>query len=537
MNKKYYIIAILSILIVLIGVTVAYWIAIVTGEGENITVTVDTLRIVFTDNEEINSENITLGWSKTKTFTVENQSNTSYTYNINLENLINTLVTDSLEYKITSDTGYTMENYKLIDKCDEECTQTLGEKITIGAKEKHTYQIEFRYEDLKYIDQTDDQGKMFKGKLSITASEKIPTLADFFKDKYPEVDERKDFTVVDETAGVHKESGAYTEDIDGDGIGEEVYYWTGNVNGTNYDNWVMFGKNSSNQDLWWRIIRTNEDGGLRLLYHGTGHDVTDAYITTQSYNQEYNNTMYVGYMYGKDGSLLNNRTNQTNSSTIKQTIDKWYQDNLEKNDFDRYISKTAIYCNDRSGDNWGTGAMEYGVYKRLKNHKYHPSYKCGVKTTSGIALNDEPTLYNDATTDGGRESDMFSASDKYEGNGLLTEPIALMTADEIVYAGGLWYTNSLSYYYYNSNNNSAVGENQWWTMSPCCFSNGLPHIFLACGDYNKIGGGLSNDYVSNSKYAVRPVLSLKSCVTLTGTGSPTDPYIPEINETCASSDN
>ena len=44
MNKKYYIIAILSILIVLIGVTVAYWIAIVTGEGENITVTVDNKR-------------------------------------------------------------------------------------------------------------------------------------------------------------------------------------------------------------------------------------------------------------------------------------------------------------------------------------------------------------------------------------------------------------------------------------------------------------------------------------------------------------
>ena len=28
-------------------------------------------------------------------------------------------------------------------------------------------------------------------------------------------------------------------------------------------------KNASNQDLYWRIIRTNSDGSVRLLYHGT----------------------------------------------------------------------------------------------------------------------------------------------------------------------------------------------------------------------------------------------------------------------------
>ena len=74
---------------------------------------------------------------------------------------------------------------------------------------------------------------------------------------------------------------------------KNVYYFAGNV----ADNWVEFaGK-------MWRIIRTNEDGGVRLLYHGTSTTATDAYISTSAYNETYNNTMYVGYMYGSTGSI------------------------------------------------------------------------------------------------------------------------------------------------------------------------------------------------------------------------------------------
>ena len=40
-----------------------------------------------------------------------------------------------------------------------------------------------------------------------------------------------------------------------------VYYFAGNAT----DNWVKFG------GFYWRIIRTNADGSVRLLYHGTSH--------------------------------------------------------------------------------------------------------------------------------------------------------------------------------------------------------------------------------------------------------------------------
>ncbi len=356
----------------------------------------------------------------------------------------------------------------------------------------------------------------------------------FFENKFKNAGNRSNFTAVDTTAAIHKEDGEYTEDIDNDGKGETVYYWTGNV----IDNWVQFGQDKSGTELWWRIIRTNEDGSLRLLYHGTGHNVTNAYIESpQAYNTNYNNTMYVGYMYGTTGNLSNNRTtnkNQKNdisgqfiSSPIKKTIDKWYEENLKAKDFDKYISKTAIYCNDRSGGNYqSSGTMYYAAYNRLYN-KNHPSFKCGLNTTSN-----GKSLYNDANV-----ADKFSASDKSGGNGNLKYPIALMTADEIVYAGGLWATNSQSYYYYNSSSDSSVKDKYWWTMSPFDFNGSYAFVFFVRGD-SSYPGRLYYDDVFDSSFVVRPVISLKSCVQLSGSGTTSSPYkVASISSSCESADN
>ena len=45
----------------------------------------------------------------------------------------------------------------------------------------------------------------------------------------------------------------------------EVYYFAGNPT----DNWFQFGTNSSGQPLYWRIVRINGDGSIRLIYNGT----------------------------------------------------------------------------------------------------------------------------------------------------------------------------------------------------------------------------------------------------------------------------
>ena len=43
------------------------------------------------------------------------------------------------------------------------------------------------------------------------------------------------------------------------------YYFRGAVD----NNWVKFGKDSSGKDIYWRIIRINGDGSIRMIYTGT----------------------------------------------------------------------------------------------------------------------------------------------------------------------------------------------------------------------------------------------------------------------------
>ena len=277
--------------------------------------------------------------------------------------------------------------------------------------------------------------------------------------------------------------------------GTTVYYFAGNAT----DNWVKFGKNANNQDLYWRIIRTNSDGSVRLLYHGTSTTATDAYIGKSKFNSSYNNIAYVSYMFGSLGSIPNARENTTNS-TIKTTIDNWYISNLEAKGYTKYLSTTAIYCNDRTGD--GT---YFGAYTRLITNKT-PTYDC-------TDTNDKFTV------------------DTSTGNGKLTYPIALMTADEVSFAGGLYGTNAPTWYYYNSANGSSTGSTWWWLLSPYSWNGSYAFVFGVIG--SSYPGYLSNSYVGDTN-GVRPAISLKSCIKYsTGNGSAGTPYtIKETTSGC-----
>ena len=274
--------------------------------------------------------------------------------------------------------------------------------------------------------------------------------------------------------------------------GTTVYYFAGNAT----DNWVKFGKNASNQDLYWRIIRTNSDGSVRLLYHGTSTTATDAVINTSTaFNTTNNDPMYVGYMYGTSGSLVNNRTN-TNNSTIKTTIDTWYEQNMTS--YTKYLSTTAVYCNDRTYTVSGSNTL-FGAETRLDANKT-PSYDCAAT------------------------EDKFTV-DTSTGNGKLTYPIALMTADEVSFAGGLWDTNASTWYYYNSANGSSTGSTWWWLLSPYGWNGGSALVFGVRGSSRPGYFGYNG---VDATIGVRPAVSLKSCVkTSGGDGSASAPYTIE----------
>ena len=503
MQRKQLTLVIVSLLVVVLSVSLAYFTTQIIGKGKDVSVTSTNLQIVFTDTDgEIAGADIEPGWQKTKTFTVQNNSKSEYKYNIVIKDLLNTFVTEGyLQYKITSTNGgYNMTEFKDIPKSSIATDTILAYSVVIPNGVTQSYTIEFKYSNDESVDQSDDMGKKLSGTLFITEGTEDPNKTlynQLLVDKSTKLT-RTDFGKVltnDNTNTLYTS----TEDS------KTVYYFAGNAT----DNWVKFGKNESNQDLYWRIIRTNSDGGVRLLYHGTSTTATDAFINPNTaFNKTSYDPMYVGYMYGTSGSLVNNRKN-TNSSTIKTTIDTWYASNLEAKGYTKYLSTTAVYCNDRSnpagGYNTGNSRFYYGAYTRLDTNKT-PSYDC-------------------TTTE-----DKFTA-DKSTGNGKLDHPIALMTPDEISFAGGLIWTNAPTWYYKNSANGSSTGSTWWWLLSPVDWRDSYPYVFFVGGSSNP--GFLGSNGVDYTG-AVRPAISLKSCVKYSsGNGSASDPYT--IKETASTS--
>ena len=493
MQRKQLTLVIVSLLVVVLSVSLAYFTAQIIGKGKDVSVTSANLQIVFTDSDGALTEtDIEPGWQKTKTFTIKNDTKTEYKYNIVIKDLVNTFVTNGyLQYKITStNNGYNMTEFKDIPKSQTAKDKILAYSVVIPNRVTQSYTIEFKYANDESIDQSDDMGKKLSGTLFITEGTEQPTLlSQLLADKSTRPGERTDFSKV---LTDNNTNTLYTSTEDS----KTVYYFAGNAT----DNWVKFGKNANNQDLYWRIIRTNSEGSIRLLYHGTSTTATDAYIGKSAFNSSYDNIAYVSYMYGSLGSIPNAREN-TNNSTIKGIIDTWYKDNLNTN-YGKYLSTTAVYCNDRStSDN-----ANFGARTRLDTNKT-PSYDCAAT------------------------EDKFTV-DTSTGNGKLTYPIALMTADEVSFAGGVMYTNASTWYYYNSAKGSSTGSTWWWLLSPEFWYDSGAYVSQVFGldhpgylDYRRVGDARDSS-------GVRPAVSLKSCVkTSGGNGSASDPYTIKETET------
>ena len=500
MNKKSITILVVCLIVSVMSVSLAFFSAGIIGNGKNVSVNAKELTINFDNNNEIASGIIEPGWSSTNTFSVENKSKTTFTYDIVLKNYKNTTKTNGyLVYKITSTNGYNMTEYKDMPK-DGENTYDLviarGITIEPGSSNKQSYSLE-----IKYLDSTEDQsidmGSTVTGSLYIvesTTNENNPytkgTLGYQIMEDNSNIKTRTDFSTTYTDVNIGTMYKAKEENTD-------VYYFAGDAR----NNWVKFG------GYYWRIIRTNSDGSVRLLYHGTSTTATNAYIGTSKFNNSYNNIAYVSYMYGSLGSIPNARTNQTNPSTIKTTIDNWYTRNLEAKGYTKYLSTTAVYCNDRTYTVSGSNTL-FGAYTRLRTNKT-PSYDCS-------AIEDKFTV------------------DTSTGNGKLTYPIALMTADEIAYAGGKKATGLSSpyaWYYLNSAGGSITGSTFWWLMSPNRMEGPKSLVYDVGGSGDP--GYLGNDFVDGGG-AVRPVLSLKSCTQYnTGNGSSSNPYtIQETTSGC-----
>lgn len=249
-----------------------------------------------------------------------------------------------------------------------------------------------------------------------------------------------------------------------------TYYFRGVID----NNYVKFA------DKMWRLVRINGDGTYRLILDSSAGYIPFSTDTSSLYN--------VGYMYGD--TLQSN----TNSSYIKTWLENWYTENLDA--YDEYIDKDAIFWQDRTMSSTNN---VFAAWIRIVNNK--------------------PTLQ--ATT----VADMFSVT-KTKGNGLLTKPIGLITADEAVLAGatmtgatstgyGTVYTNQ-SYYLYTSD----LTIYGYWTLTPRrLYSAANNHMIVSKG-----GASIFSEPALGTNRSVRPVINLKSDINFKGLGTQESPY-------------
>ena len=278
----------------------------------------------------------------------------------------------------------------------------------------------------------------------------------------------------------------------------DSYYYRGNVT----NNYVKFA------DKYWRIVRINGDGTVRVIYDGTsahanGESSSDRHIGTSAFNSSYNDNAYVGYMYGQTGaSTYADAHANTNDSAIKAYIDNWYKTNIVGTANEQYLADN-VFCNDRSiSSNKPSSSynnLGYGTNVTAYRWYYGPWSSGGYNSNMRLTCP--------------QKNDAFTVSDTTNGNGALTYPVGLLSTDEIVLAGG-WSAANSGYYLYSGQ--------YWWASSPDYFSGSGADVRRVYSNGNAGDANIAL-YVSSSN-GVRPVFNLKAEVLAQGSGTATDPY-------------
>ena len=386
-------------------------------------------------------------------------------------------------------------------------TTTVGAKKTLvrgatitseGTSVVQNINITGRYYNLE-VDQAQLGNKSFTGKIYVennncTVEEMPPKAYETILAKNGGVDNitRLNYNAF-ENVTTASEKGLYKEQDD---LGTS-YYFRGAVD----NNWLKFGKDSSNKDIYWRIIRINGDGSIRMIYTGTTAptESTKVVMTGEGtqigisqFNSNNNKAEHVGYMY-TDGEQHGNTT----SSDIKNTLENWYAGTTLKDN--PLISQNQIFCNDRSVT---SGTWESSPSSDLY---YDPS----IRLEESEELHPYPQLKCPT------ESDKFTSKKSSIGNKALEYPVGLITADEIALAGGVYYYANKSYYLYTNQD--------YLSGSPGNFSSNssIASVFRVYS---------SGDFDFTSVYyngGARPVISLSSEAKLSGDGTWNNPYVVE----------
>lgn len=261
---------------------------------------------------------------------------------------------------------------------------------------------------------------------------------------------------------------------------------------------MLIGKSNDNQTIDYStpstseegLIKTTDNDGDTYIYRGSvtnnyvsfaGYTwrivrvnadtsvklILDKSISYANYSEYYNSIDYTGMQY-----IYNNDTIDNN---INSYLSNWYSLNIIGRGYDKYVA-TTNFCNDTNNtvSNYHT---YFAGYERLINER-------------------KPTLTCSQTT--------------ADFGGTYNQKMGLISADEVSFAGGVYQSPNYSYYLNN-------GED-FYTSTPAEFYNYRAYMISV----NQ--SGAIDEVTTNGNIGIRPVLSLNSTTTVSGTGTVDDPY-------------
>lgn len=341
MNKKtIYIICITVSVLAIVGIirfSFAYFQVPITGSGTTSGLTSERLVLSFDDSvSSMNKENIFPGDSFTKTISVTNVSNkNSITYDLVWESINNTFLYNEIHIEATCEsfTGYGTGNQVSAGACRNILEQPTGNStsnpvisgIVINKGYTHVYTVTITFietgESQEY-----NKGKVFSAVLGVQGKGQIVATSDctstdtslkctIINDNTALIDSDIDFSQI--SSDTNGKGLYYTNDLSKNEDNKGIYYYRGAVT----NNYMIFA------GFCWRIVRTNEDGSIKIRYGGvptsgvcpqTGTDVN---IGSSSYNDKLSDNAYIGFVRGSYSSFTT--INQTGTATVTSASDTY----------------------------------------------------------------------------------------------------------------------------------------------------------------------------------------------------------------------
>ena len=549
-RKTLTILGALIILLSVVAVTYGYISANVESRNQEVSVQAGTMELTFADNDAGIAQVLNFGDTITKKFTLENTGTATAFAKISWLNLVNTYLEGSLiytfEYSNSVDGTYRkIVTDKNVPRSETASKIELADAIAVPGNTKFYYNLHITLVNSPTVDQTADLNASFHTQFTldngISPSDKTLALLGLNNQvkKEPTAYNMFDYT----WAGYQKNEETFKpEKVDGIGTTEGIYSMEDDF-GTSYyfrgskalNNIVKFGKydtdmyyylieksdgeevystgsltqcqaESSNvskyctdsykyasagDDMYWRIVRINGDGTLRLMYIGTSATATgiNSYAGRSHFNSSYDDPKYSGYTYDNSAPNVQDGT----ASDMKNYLDTWYARSMSSEDAN---IATGQFYSDTTGYEYNRTQYRY-IYSSTKRLNKRKGYTTTVS----------PTLKTSMTTE------------TY--GGIYNLKVGLLNVDELVLSGidGIngteIYDESGESHPYTVNSNSGT-----WSLSPAPVDGVFVNLF-----HVHVYGHVEVEY--GFTYAdVRPVINLSAeyARQLTGSGSKTSPY-------------